>query len=150
MFLRLLATTIAAIIFATTPLSAKEKGPNEATKKALLNYPVINVKNLTEEMVLAFMEGSPNVILEFSKGTLIPLNTSLEGNVINILPKDRGPIYFSIEQTLYIAFTDEDTFFSEDMNHWRQASAFFSGDINFSIDTGPDGLSINIGGQIHH
>lgn len=150
MILRLLTTVLACALLTSMPVSAKECRPNEATKKALLNYPVVNVKNLTEEMIMSFLEGSANVILEFSEGTFIPLKTALEGNVINIVPRDRDPIYFSIQQSFYIAFTDEDTFFSKDMENWSPASSFFSGDVNFSVDTGPEGPSLRLSGEIHH
>jgi hypothetical protein len=151
MILRLLTAVIACAFITATPLSAKEKTLDEATKKAIINYPIVNVKTIGEEMIHAFMEGEvENIILEFSEGTLIPFKTSLSGNIINILPKERDPIYFSIQQTFYLAITNDDTLFSTDLSNWMTASSFFHGDIGFNIDTTAEGPAIRLSGELQH
>lgn len=149
MLSRLITAIITCTLLATMPLSAKEK-VSESTKKMIATLPIVNVKTLTEEMVQAFMEGeAENVILEISKGTLIPLNLVLSGNLVEILPREREPITFSIQQTFYLAITDYDVYLSKDLTHWSMASSFFSGDVSFRIDPTPQGPALTLGGEVN-
>lgn len=151
MLYRFIAIFIACAFFAGMPLSAEENKPQEAVKKSLAQLPVFNVKNLTEEMVLAFVSGEvKNIILEIPEGLQLPLKFSLTGNLVNIQPPERDPVCFCIQQTTYIAIVDEGPLFSVDLDVWYSPSDFFSGNIDFTLDSTPEGPALSLSLEINH
>ena len=146
MKLRLLTTLLTYTFLFNAPAIATET--EEA--RPSLNYPIINIKNINEEMVNAFMEGEvENVILEFTEGTLLPFSTSLTGNIINILPKEREPIYFSIQETFYLGITSENFYFSSDLVNWEETLNFFTGDIGLQLEPTPQGPILKLSGELN-
>ncbi len=102
--------------------------------------PVININKINEAMLHAFMSGDiRNIIVELNEGTLLPFRTNLKGDLINIVPEERDPIYFQVMQTFYLKEESESLLFSTDLQEWRNFTDFVDGNIDLTIEPTPTG-----------
>ncbi|MEC7839512.1 MAG: hypothetical protein VX777_05695 [Chlamydiota bacterium] len=97
--------------------------------------PIINVSDINADMLDAFMLGDiGNVIIEMSEGALLPFRVNLSGNLVNIVPEEREPVYLQIMQTYYIRFDSSDIMFSTDLHNWQQSFDFATGDVSVTLE----------------
>lgn len=95
---------------------------------------IIQITDVTEDMLGMFLAGEVhNVIVEFPEDTYIPVKYLLTGNLINLVPEERPPVYLKIMRTFYLKMDAEGYLFSTDMQNWKQYSDFMSGEVSCSI-----------------
>ena len=80
-----------------------------------------------------------NVAICCEKGTIIPLKVGVTGNVFSLSSEKEEEKPLMMAQTLYVRNVNGNFFFSNDLNSWKPAPAFFSGELNMGINPDENG-----------
>jgi hypothetical protein len=97
---------------------------------------IIRITDVTEDMIGAFLSGEVhNAIVELPENTYIPFKYFLRGNLINLVPEERAPIYIKIMRTFYLKVDEQDFLLSTDLQNWKPLFEAISGDVSLSIET---------------
>lgn len=105
--------------------------PNEIETPTDQLVPVIEAKDLTEDVIAQFCAGElTNVIIAFPAGTIIPLQVILSGNLLALGNIDDAVPYFEMLQTIYVRHDGSNFIFSQDLQNWKQIADFLTGNIS--------------------
>ena len=105
------------------------------------NLRVINVCNVSEQDL---QELSPEIAVEFSAGTLLPVGFFLKGDLAKLVGNDLPLAALQIQKTFYVRFTKDELMISEDLTHWKPLLEFFTGNLStiLGIQNGRPTISI--------
>lgn len=96
------------------------------------DFQIINVSNLTEKNLANLMnDQTPNLVIEFNEGTVLPLSLVFDGNLFELIPTKQSLL--KVKETIYVCFIQGDMFFSSDLKNWKSFADFFTGSVSFGI-----------------
>ncbi len=120
---------------------------------------VINVCNITfEDDFNGFMMGQyPDVAIEFSSQTILPLSFFLKGDLLSLVGDNKNVGMLQVQQTFYaraVALKEDDEeevefMLSTDLVDWKEFSDFVTGylTVNLNVENGQP--SIVFGGEVN-
>lgn len=95
------------------------------------DFEVVNVCCMTEEQLNAVMQSKcSDVVVEFTKGTILPLSVFLCGDLVS-LEKCEGQV--EIKQTFYVTWCQDELMFSTDLCEWKTFCEFATGTASASL-----------------
>lgn len=97
---------------------------------------IIRITDVTEDMIGAFLSGAVhNVVVEFPENTFIPIKQILRGNLLQLVPEEREPVYLKVQRTFYLKVDDQDILLSTDLHTWKPLLDAIGGEISVSIES---------------
>lgn len=110
---------------------------------------VVNVLCVTEQDLNSLMHGEcPEVAIEFSKGTILPLNLFLKGNLMNIVGCDKQQMtQLEVKRTFYARHVENELTFSFNLTDWKPFLEFITGTFSVELGTCDEGPFLTIGAE---
>lgn len=143
----LLATAVCLSVFAATanfPINAK---PWENSSQDLK---VVNICNLIDQDLNEIMQGfHPEVAVEFSAHTVLPISFFLKGDLINLVENEGNFGRVEIKQTFYVRCVQEELIFSFNLIEWKPFLEFVNGKASVSLSVQNGQPSIVFGAETH-
>lgn len=97
---------------------------------------IVRVTDLSEDMFNDFLEQKArNMIVEFPEETYIPFKQILKGNLIQLVPEERSPVYFKVMRTFYVRLGESGYELSTDFQTWKSFLDFATGQVSFHLQT---------------
>jgi hypothetical protein len=97
---------------------------------------VMNVCNLSEEDSQEIMQGErPEVAVEFSKGTLLPISFFFKGNLLNLVEGEAKVGQIEIQQTFYVRHVQGELIMSANLTDWKPFLEFITGNASITLNT---------------
>lgn len=107
---------------------------------------IVNVLNVEEQMLNDIMLGQrPDVALEFSAQTVIPINFLLKGNLVRLSDDHRQ---LEVSQTFYVRNENDTFLFSTNLTEWKSLFEFITGQASIIIIKQEDASSIVVASEI--
>lgn len=98
------------------------------------NIKVINICDLTDSDLNEFIFGNhPEIAVEFSAQTTLPISFFLEGDLVNLVENDKSFRAVEIMQTFYARCVQDELILSTDLTDWKPFSEFITGNISVSL-----------------
>lgn len=111
---------------------------------------VINICNLTDQQLSEIMKGEhPEIAVEFSAHTSLPVNFFLKGDVANLTERERSFQQIEIKQTFYARYVTEELILSSNLTDWKSFLDFFTGNSSVGVSIQDGRPSIFIGAEIN-
>ena len=107
-------------------------------ENALQNLKVVNLFNLSEQELNELMDGKhPEVAVEFTANTVLPISFFLKGDLIQLTEEKFGQI--QVKQTFYVRHVENEFVLSTNLSEWKPFLEFITGNISvgLSVDKGP-------------
>ncbi|MGD2169401.1 MAG: hypothetical protein PVI40_04080 [Chlamydiota bacterium] len=109
---------------------------------------IVNVCDLTsQELNKAMSGGLPNLVIEFSENTMLPINFFLKGNLVNLVEKKESFEHVQVKQTFYARFVEEELILSSDLSEWKPFLEFITGNISVAVSIQEGNPSIVFGAE---
>lgn len=108
------------------------------------------LKNVPKDKMndFIFENWDSNKIVEFKKGTRLPLKIFLKGEFFHLITEDYHTMIF-IKKDLFIRIKDKKFLFSDDLKSWKEGSLFFIGNTNISIASKKGSPQIIVGTKLN-
>jgi len=148
---KLFVTTVLAlgVCFSTCALASNHFKVQKALEGSNKDLVVINVMNLTDLELKEITQGDrPQIAVEFSEQTTLPLSIFLKGGVINLVGEEKPSIGLQVEQTFYIRWMQEQLLFSLNMTDWKPLAEFVKGTASVTMDIRDGVPSISVGAEV--
>jgi hypothetical protein len=108
--------------------------PFRASLEAPQNLTVINVNQLTDSELIEIGEGKrPDVAIEFSEKTVVPLGFFLKGDLIRLVGDEVDCGQIEIMQTFYVRIGEEEFVFSQNLVEWKPFTEFATGNASIIL-----------------
>jgi hypothetical protein len=112
------------------------------------NLRVINVCNLTDGGLKEIMLGrNPEIAVEFSAQTTLPINFLLKGNLVNLVENEGNLGVVEIMQTFYARCVDQELILSTNLTDWKPFLEFLTGNASVSLNIQDGKPSIVVGAE---
>lgn len=109
------------------------------------------IKNVTtlskDELGIVLSQEHENVVVEFSTGTILPVNFFLKGEVLSLVGEEKEIGQIKIERTFYIRPIGEEFLFSLDLMEWKPFWDLFTGAASIYLSTENMVPSITFGAE---
>jgi len=109
---------------------------------------IVNVCDLSDQELNKVMNGYlPNLVIEFSENTMLPINFFLKGNLVNLVEKKESFEHIQVKQTFYARFVEEELILSSDLSEWKPFLEFLTGNISVALSIQEGKPSIVFGSE---
>lgn len=114
------------------------------------NVRVVNVLDLNDQTVHDLRQGQhPDIAVEFTKGTTLPISFLLKGDLITFVEKDISPGHIEIQQTFYARSIQNELMISTDLSVWKPFQEFITGNISAGFGIHSEQACITVGAEIN-
>lgn len=110
---------------------------------------IVPVSILTPEKANDFFSGKTDLVIEFSAGSILPLNLQLKGEFLALNPLEK-PYELKVLQTLFVRRDHKDFYFSRDLQHWQNFQEFFTGTLGLSLNVYDTSPQMDLSLEINH
>ena len=112
------------------------------------NLRIVSVYQLTEQELNEAIQGQhPEMVVEFSAKTSLPIHFFLTGDLLHLLGNDGQFGSLEIQQTFYVRYAQEEFLFSTNLTDWKCFSEFTTGSASVSLNIQDGQPSIAIGAE---
>lgn len=134
-----------ALLLTLSFLSAEARSPTfcQRQKERVSYLKIVNICELTDAELTEVMNGRhPDVAIEFSSQTSLPIHFFLKGELVSLDDEVSGLV--KIKQTLYARCQDKQWFLSTNLNEWKPWLQFITGtaSVALSIQEGEPSLLV--------
>lgn len=117
-------------------------------KSVSQNIKVINICDLTDSDLNEIMLGNrPEIAIEFSAQTTLPIRFFLKGDLVNLVENDEGFGVVEIVQTFYARCVQQELILSTDLADWKPFLEFITGTASVSLNIQDGKPSIAVGAE---
>ncbi|MEI8124884.1 MAG: hypothetical protein WCG42_03940 [Parachlamydiaceae bacterium] len=114
------------------------------------NLNVINISGLSENDLNEIMLGMrPDVAVEFSAQTTLPITLFLKGDLINLLASQASFGDIEIQQVVYARVVLQELILSTNLVEWKPFLEFITGNISVSLTIQEGKPSIVVGAEVN-
>lgn len=95
---------------------------------------VVNVHKLTENELGEILNGRcPEVAIEFSAHSTLPLSLFLKGDLVHLVGIEEKFAALEIKQTFYAKFVEGELIFSTNLTDWKPFFEFITGNASIAL-----------------
>ncbi len=117
-------------------------------EKCSENLKVINLSEISEQVLNEIVEGErPDVAVQFCKGTQLPINFFLRGDLVNLTDTQVNLGHIEIQQTFYVRCIERDLILSINLNDWKPFLEFITGNASVALRIQNQEPSITFGAE---
>jgi hypothetical protein len=108
---------------------------------------VVNIFDITESELNRCVQGEcSELAVEFSEGSILPLDMFLGGNFITFAAEEElHGLQIEVKQTFYIRCMEDDFIFSLNLEEWKPFFEFATGSISVALGTREGGPFVRLG-----
>lgn len=112
------------------------------------NLIIKSLSELSDNVLNEIMQGNyPNIAIEFSQGTLLPIYFFLKGDLANLIEKEINLGQIEIQKTFYVRSIGEKLIFSSDLSEWKSFLEFITGNTSVGLNIYNGEASIIFGAE---
>lgn len=110
---------------------------------------VHNVYNLTQQEINRITSGEcPDVAIEFTKNSVIPLNIFLRGDLLSLMEnKQQAIAQVQVNQTFYVRCVENEFVFSFNLAEWKPLLEFVTGTASVMLGTENGQVFVTVGAE---
>lgn len=109
---------------------------------------VINVCSLTDHDLHEIMQGHrPEIAVEFSAQTLLPISFFLKGDLLNLVEKEKKIGKIEIKQSFYVRCIGQELILSSNLIDWKPFLEFITGTASIELTIQDGQPSIVVGAE---
>ena len=136
--LSLIAISATFTTWASPPIGNQKASEVRATysfeNDSTQDLKVINICDLTDRELNQAIEGHlPNVAVEFSKHTVLPISFYLKGDLLALMDDQENLGKVKVMQTFYVRCVDGELILSCDLSEWKPFLEFITGNVSVVI-----------------
>ena len=144
MSLSLIAVVINLSVYAFQENSSKHINSYES------NYQmrVLNIGELDETILNEMIQGKhPEIAIEFSTGTIIPINFFLKGDLVSLVEENTKLGKMKIQQTFYARCVNDELILSSNLIEWKPLFEFVTGKASITFHIVNERATLIIGSE---
>lgn len=114
------------------------------------NLHVVNIHNVSSQEFKEIMQGHrSDIALEFTSGSVLPLNLFLKGNLVNLIDDIKDIKTIEIKQTFYARCIDKELILSSNLIDWKPCLEFITGNASVILNIQDGQPSVNLGAEVY-
>lgn len=113
------------------------------------NLKVINVCNLTDNLDEIMQGHHPEIAVEFSAQTTLPISFFLKGDLVNLAVNEGDLGALEIKQTFYVRCVQQELILSTNLTDWKPFLEFITGNLSVSLNVQDGKPSLLVGTEIN-
>ena len=114
------------------------------------NLRVINLSEISEQVLNEIVQGEhPDVAVQCCKGTQLPINFFLKGDLVNLTDDQVNLGRIEIQQTFYARCIESELILSINLNDWRPFLEFITGNASVALNIQNKESFITFGAEVN-